>query len=491
MQFPFMERKIESEFGKWKDEPHRRALLVTGCRQIGKTYSITEFAKAAYDNVIYINFEAEPEYLSLFSEGMDASSILHNLGFTKFGRMMVPGKTVIIFDEIQSCAKAFSALKSLVIDGRFDYIASGSLLGVELADELMSPMGYVKILRMYPMDFEEFLWANGIGKEQTESIRSRISSRIPFDEFQLSKLHELFRNYLVIGGMPGAVSIYIESGNYAKVTGVFDDILYQLRRDSMRYSPKHDRMRISACFDSVPEQLAKENNTFSYYDIEQIRGAGRNIYGSSIDWLIGSGVVSKVSNLSEPREPLKRNTKVRSFKIYSVDTGILVYMMGPNTAERIIRGNGANNGAVMENAVHNMLLQLGYDLYFFQKSNSTLEVDFVFNYNGAVTAIEVKSGRYDYPKSLITVMSDRYGVEKGILLSADNISTDSHGVLHLPLFAPAFFEPLQYPDLPAVDDIERLNAELGGTERWMYAMDSEDTAADFAAIRTDWVRCGR
>lgn len=458
-----MERKIESVLKKWHDCRDRKALLIKGCRQIGKTYSILEFARSNYRNVIYIDFDQKPEYSSIFSSGTDAGSILENMGYTEFGSLMVPGETVIIFDEVQSCEAAFSALKPLVLEGSYDYIASGSLLGVDLSEGLRSPMGYLKIVDMHPMDFEEYLWANGIGRKQTDSIREHIRSMTPFTDFQLDRLLELFLRYLVIGGMPEAVSTYVERRNYADVVGVYEDILTILRRDAMRYSPKSDKMRISACLDSVPEQLGKENNTFTYYDVQKIRGVGRDFYGPSIDWLIGSGFAIKVNNVTEPREPLRRNIKERSFKIYMADTGLLTYMMGPNMAGMIAGGDHmVNNGAVMENAVEIMLATNGFRTYFFQKSNSTLEIDFLINRNGSLTAVEVKSGRYDYPKSLITVMSDRYGVEKGILLEKGNIRVDEHGVIHYPLFAPCFFENDRPAEMPPVDGIDRLNEELEG-----------------------------
>lgn len=456
-----MERKIESVLEEWRVSSDRKALLIKGCRQIGKTYSILEFARNNYRNVIYIDFDQKPEYASIFSFGTDAESILENLGYTEFGSLMVPGETVIIFDEIQSCEMAFSALKSLVLEGSYAYIASGSLLGVDLSDKFRSPMGYLRIVDMYPMDFEEFLWANGIGRKQTDNIRRHIDSKTPFTDFQLDRLLELFLRYLAIGGMPEAVSTFVEKKNYSDVRKIFEDLLTILRKDAMRYSPKSDRMRISACLDSIPEQLGKENNTFTYYDVQKIRGVGKDVYGTSIDWLVGSGFAIKVNNVTELREPLRRNVKERSFKIYMADTGLLTYMTGPNMAGLIVGGKHmVNNGAIMENAVAIMLTSNGYKPYFFQKSNSTLEIDFLVNRCGSITAIEVKSGRYDYPKSLITVMSDRYGVENGILLEKGNIRIDDHGIVHYPLFAPCFFEREQPSDVSHVEDIHRLNEEL-------------------------------
>lgn len=458
-----MERKVESILEEWYGCSDRKALLIKGCRQIGKTYSILEFARKRYRNVIYIDFAQKSEYSSLFVSGTDAESILENMGYTEFGPLMVPGETVMVFDEVQACESALSALKPLVLEGSYDYIASGSLLGVDLSEKLLSPMGYLRIVDMHPMDFEEFLWANGIGRKQTDTIRGHIRSMTPFTDFQLDRLLELFFRYLVIGGMPEAVSTFVERRNYSDVTRVFEDLLVILRQDAMRYSPRSDRMRISSCLDSIPEQLGKENNTFTYYDVQKIRGAGKDFYGPSIDWLVGSGFALKVNNVTEPREPLVRNIKERSFKIYMADTGLLTYMMGQNLAGMIVRGDHmVNNGAVMENAVEVMLTTAGFRTYFFQKSNSTLEIDFLVNHGGALTAIEVKSGRYDYPKSLITVMSDRYGVEKGILLEKGNIRVDEHGVIHYPLFAPCFFENDGPSEIPAVDGIDRLNEELDG-----------------------------
>jgi len=456
-----MERKIEEEFLRWKEKGPKTALLVKGCRQVGKTYSLLRFARERYRNAIYINFDSEPKYCSLFDDGTDAAAFMENLAYTEFAPLMSPGETIVIFDEVQACPRAFSALKHLVNDGRFDYAASGSLLGVELSDEQLSPMGHLTILDMHPMDFEEFLWAFGVDRARTEGIRRHISEMDPFSEFQLERLREMFLRYVAIGGMPAAVSAFAESRSYADAAKALEDIIAMVRSDSMKHAPRADRLRISACLDSIPEQLGKENNTFSYYDVEQMRGAGRNVYGPSLEWLTGAGVALKVSNVSEPREPLRRNVKERSFKVYMADTGILTLMTGPDIASRIVSGDrSVNNGAVMENAVEAMLHNLGHRTFFFQKSNSTLEIDFLIEYRGEVTALEVKSGRYDYPKSLITVMSDRYGVGKGILLADENIRTDDHGVVHMPLFAPAFFEPAAFAEIPEMDGIERLNEDL-------------------------------
>ncbi len=456
-----MERKIEEEFLRWKEKEPKTALLVKGCRQIGKTYSLLRFAREHYRNTIYINFDDGSKHSSLFDDGTDAESFLENLAYTEFGPLMSPGETIIIFDEVQACPRAFSALKHLVIDGRYDYAASGSLLGVELSGEQLSPMGYLTILDMHPMDFEEFLWAFGVDRTRTESIRRHISELEPFSQFQLERLRDLFLRYVTIGGMPAAVSAYVSTKSYPESAKALQNIMTIVRTDSMKHAPKTDRLRISACLDSIPEQLGKENNTFSYYDIEHMRGAGRNVYGPSIEWLIGAGVALKVSNVSEPREPLRRNVKERSFKIYMADTGMMTLMTGPDIASRIVSGDrSVNNGAIMENAIEVMLHNLGHRTFFFQKSNSTLEIDFLIEYRGEVTALEVKSGMYDYPKSLITVMSDRYGVGKGILLADENIRTDGYGVVHMPLFAPAFFEPASFAEIPEMEGIERLNEDL-------------------------------
>lgn len=456
-----MDRKITDVFLEWKNGPKGKALLVKGCRQVGKTYSLKDFAEKNYKNTVYINFETDPSYRSLFSDNTTADSLCEKLGFTTFSEKLVPGETIVIFDEIQACPGAFSALKPLAEDGRFDYAASGSLLGTELSDGFLSPLGYVKTVEMFPMDFEEYLWANGINRKSTENIRRHVKNREPFDGFVFSKLREHFMRFMVIGGMPEAVDTYVKTKDYSKTVSVFKDITEMLYRDASNYSPIADRLRIKTCYDSIPEQIGKENNTFSYFDIEKMRGAGSDRYGAAIDWITVSGLAYKINNLIEPREPLRRNVKERSFKIYLNDTGLLTYLTGTDIAGGIVNGDsGINNGAVTENAVAVMLKTLGHRIYFFQKSNSTLEIDFILNCGSAVTAIEVKSGRYDYPKSLITVMSEKYGVKNGILLANENISVDKYGVLHLPLFAVAFFDGPEVSVLPPVEDPDGLNGSL-------------------------------
>ena len=444
-----MKRKAMDRLVRWKGDGAANAVLVTGARQVGKTYLLKEFARTCYGHCVYINFEDTPSLKSIFSYGRDAGTVISMLRDSGFDGDMVPGDTLIVFDEIQSCPDAYAALKPLAIDGTFDIAASGSLLGVDLSNEVLSPMGYVDLVEMHPMDFEEFLWAMGMSERFTERVGGCIRGKRPLSEADLSRATELFRRYLVVGGMPAAVRAYASTGEYSRAVDALNGVTVVMFRDAQKYSPMGDRLQIHSCIYSVPAQLGKENNTFSYTDIDGAKGKGRSYYGSAIAWLEAAGIVHVVFNVTEPTEPLLTNRREKSFKVYMYDTGMLVNMLGPHVAAGIANGDfHVNNGAIMENAVALALLWKGYRPYFFQKTNGSLEVDFVLNYRSALTAVEVKSGNYRRCRSLAEVMSDRYKMGAGIVIEDGNVYTDGSGVDHYPLFAASFFDECRAPDIP-------------------------------------------
>ncbi len=454
-----MKRKIEEELSHWKENPERKPLVMLGCRQVGKTFSIRKFLSKNYKSYVEINLERQPEKRSIFSGDLNAENIIDKL-IIDSGTELTPGKSAIFLDEIQASKSAFSSLKWLKEDGRFDIFASGSFLGMELnnddspdGSEPISPLGYVNTLTMYPMDFEEYLWAVGAKDKLIDAARQSISKGCPIDPIYNKLLSDHFRRYMIVGGMPEAVKTYAETKDYAKTVTVIKDILDILRADTGKYSKKNtDRMKILACMASIPAQLASDRRKFQFVDIEKSSG-GRNRYGEALEWLINAGMVYRCYNLSSVNPPLSLNIKETMFKAYMCDTGLLIWLMDDADPGAIVNSDPfANNGAIMENAVAAALVKNGYPLYYYAKEDSTLEIDFVMN-RKSIELIEVKSGKNKRSKSLRVMLSEKDRDRKGINICEGNIMTDENSVLHLPLYGASFLPKSEVDYIPPVDEL--------------------------------------
>lgn len=462
-----MERKIDNVLREWKNRDHK-ALIIRGPRQVGKTYSIRRFGSENYRSVVEINFEDSPDMRDLFSGDITADSLYENLG------MVFPTETfdrdcLIFMDEIQSAPRALSALKPLVSDGRCDVVCSGSMLGNVLdtadgGDPPLTPLGYTETIGMEPMDFEEFLWAMGFNHGHTDVIRKHVREMKPMDGLVLNRITDLFKKYIVIGGMPDVVRTYRDTKDYGRCFTVLGEIYGKVSKDSMRYvSSNIDRTRVMRCLDSIPRQLSKEgNNSFSYHDIEGIRGRGEREYGNAISWLANAGIVDICRNLQEIKEPFRTKTDGNTFKIYIKDTGIMTYMLGAQSVAGIAgKSRDYNNGPVMENAVFETLVRKGYDVHYFRDSSGRMDIDFVVNLNGRLSAIEVKSGNKRRASSLRKAMEGNKTLT-GMKIADSNISIDENGVLHYPLFGPCFFDDSQPPGIGSTDDLDEVMRRLDG-----------------------------
>ncbi len=434
-----MRRKIESVFEEWRSSPGQ-ALVLEGPRQVGKTYSMKRLSES-YGSSVYINLEDDTELRSIFEQSNNAERIYEDLSFHGIAFDMTKGRPLFIIDEIQSCPKAFSALKPLAVDGRCDIISSGSLLGIKLSDEnFLSPMGYVRLIEMEPMDFEEFLWAIGIDSDLTEKLRSSVETHSEISDPVQRAVMGYFKKFMTVGGMPAAVKTYAETKDYNKVWEVLGSIYGIIKKDALRYSDKKDKLKILACLESIPSQLARENKVFIYKDVEKISGSGKREYGSSLDWLLHAGIINVCRNLKDISEPLSQMERDDSFKVYMKDSGLLTFMLGRETAIAIETGDtSVNKGAVMESCIAQSLISGGYSIHFYSKPNSMLEMDFIISYEGKITALEVKSGRTKRSRSLLMLTSGNYKVGLGIKIADSPVSTDENGILHLPLYAPSFF----------------------------------------------------
>ena len=431
-----LERKITKELLAWKKEKNKPCLLVKGARQVGKTYIIEDFAKNNYQSYIYINFELMPEYKNIFDGNLDIKTLIMKLELTFPNISIIPNDTILFLDEIQSCPNARVALKSFALDGRIDVIASGSLLGLHYKEVTSYPVGYERYVNMYPLDFEEFLWGLGVKKEIIEILRESFKQKTPVDEYINKQFSDYFKLYMIIGGMPKIVNDYIEN-NSMNITlknqkSIIDNYIYDIEK----YAKKTDKSKIINTFYSIPVQLARNNKKFSYVSIlENEKDVGERKYASSLDWLKDAGIVNMCYNLENPEAPLVTNIRLNCFKLYLMDTGLLTSMYENSVQNEIINGNYyINSGAIVENVCASEI-KTRYDYLIYFEKKSKLEIDFILNIDGIVTAIEVKSDNNKQAKSLNSIIDNYKSVKRYIKLEYNtNVYVDDKNIEHYPLY---------------------------------------------------------
>ena len=432
-----LRRKIETLLDEWRQAKDRKPIVIKGCRQCGKTFSVLRFARQHYRNVVYLNFMENPSYAVAFSESLSVDNIVMNITSLMGDAIFEPGKTCLIFDEIQECPAARTALKFFKIDGRYDVIATGSLLGVRgyghSSDMKASiPIGYETIVEMFPLDFEEFLWANGITGAMITILAECLDQERPVPAALHMRMRQLLLQYTITGGMPEAVNQLLASHDISKVQAVQRAIIGGYEEDMIKYALAEDKAKIRECFESIPRQLSKENKKFQYAQVRQ--GAKARHYLSSLQWIEDAGVVRRCYNLEIPELPLDGYSINNIFKVYMADTGLFVAMLEQGTAFSILQGDlGGYKGAIFENLVADILGKMGRKLYYYRK-DSGLEIDFVMRYKGGCTLVEVKSTTGD-AKSVRTILNhpEKYHVKEAIKLGDYNIGR-SGNQLTLPLY---------------------------------------------------------
>ena len=430
-----LKRKIELRLIEWKNTPNRKPLIIKGCRQCGKTYSVLDFAKKNYTHVVYLNFFQNPDYASVFAGSLEIDHIVMMLS-ALLGKEAVfkPGETVLVLDEIQDCPEARTALKFFRDDGRYDVIGTGSLLGVKgYGKEPKSvPVGAETVIDMYPLDFEEFLWANGIEVPVIEMLKKHLEEESPVPEALHNRLRQLMLQYAVVGGMPDAVQTFVDTKQMDEVLSIQRDIVRSYEDDMVKYADKKDKSRIKECFQSIPKQLAKENKKFQYSVVR--KGSTASKYAGSLQWIEDAGIISRCYNLSITELPLDGNADKDTFKVYMRDMGLFVSMLEDGTQFDILQGNlYGYKGAIFENLIADIFSKMGRKLYYFHK-DSGLEVDFVIRYKGKCTLVEVKAANGN-TKSTKTVLQNpqKYHVEQAIKLGDYNIGRTGQ-ILTLPLY---------------------------------------------------------
>ncbi len=437
-----LKRKIEAALACWKSSENRKPLVIKGIRQCGKTYIVRKFAKENYESVVYMNFILEPDRKSAFAGNVDVDTLILNLSALIPGSRFVPGKTCIILDEIQECKEARTALKSFRLDGRFDVIATGSLLGVkgygktkktedgEGADSV--PVGYETLVEMYPLDFEEFLWANGIDERVIDTVRACFEHETVVPEGIHRAMRELLNRYVIVGGLPEVVNKYLATKNIELIYQLQRSLIAEYEEDMVKYADYADKSRIRECFESVPKQLAKENKKFQY---SLVRKGGRAAqYIGSIQWLEDAGLVRRCYNTQITELPLEGNSIKDCFKLYTTDIGLLVAMLDYGTQMDILKGNLLGyKGAIFENLMADALCKSGQKLYYFHK-DSGLELDFLVRFKGECVVLEVKA-KSGKSKSLSTVLRNKhvYHVAHAIKLGNYNVGREGD-LLTIPLY---------------------------------------------------------
>lgn len=423
----YYRRKIDDYLIQWKNDPAHKPLIVKGARQIGKTESILHFARENYENVVYINFALEKKFMQILADGYDAGSVIRNISLVDPSIKFIPGRTVIIFDEIQENPDIATTLKSFRLDENYDVICSGSMLGINYKKIHSNSVGSKTDYEMYSMDFEEFLWAKGYSQDQIDGILFHMLSNKPFNENEMKIFKSLFLDFCVLGGMPDVVKQYIETGTFSGSVEVQEQIRLDYEEDVRKYAEGLDQTRIISVYRSIPAQLAKENKKFQFNKIS--KNARSREYTGCIDWLIDAGVIMACHCLQFPELPLKGNTDERKYKLYYPDTGLLVSALDEEAQEdlRTNKNLGVYKGALYENFVAEAFLKQGLGLFYYKKQNSTLEEDFFVRTANDLIPVKVKSNSNQSKSLTALIKNSNYSdISYGIKLGDFNVGYADH-----------------------------------------------------------------
>jgi len=440
-----LRRKIDKDFEHWFSQEKKKALFVEGARQVGKTTTIRQFCATHYQNVVEINFIKRPVARQAFDGNLDTDSIILNLSSMGYGPF-AEKKTVIFFDEIQDCPNARTALKFLVEDGRFDYIESGSLLGINYKEEnedddnsgdiASLPVGSEDTITMFPLDFEEFLWACGISEEIIDALRVAFNSSNPVPDFIHERIMERFRQYLVVGGLPEIVDTFVNNSDFAQTVKAQRNLIAGYRRDITKYAKK-DKTLVRSIFDSIPLQLAKQDKRFVLADLE--KGASRRKYADPTQWLIDAGMAYHAINTNSFCLPFANSANSRLFKLYSLDPGIVCNMSLSGRQFEVMNGLiDINEGALTEEFVAAEFAKKGYDLFYYDKK-SKHELDFLLADSAGIHIVEVKSGKDFTSHASLDYALENEGnrIAKATVLCKSNTYSEGR-IQYLPLYMTMF-----------------------------------------------------
>ena len=417
-----LKRKIDKYLTDWKNRPDRKPLIIKGARQIGKTRSVEWFAGQNYASVIEINFIEQKKYREIFNDGFEVDAILKNISLLNPELKFIPGNTIFFFDELQACPNCATSLKFFKLDGRFDVICSGSLMGISYREIELNSVGYKEDYEMHSMDFEEFLWAKGYNDEFTADLLSHMLDVRPLSELQMDTLMSLFRDYVIIGGMPEVVSTYVRNKNFSGTLDIQRQLLKDYEEDITKYVEGLDKAKVKAVYNHISTFLAKENKRFQITKIA--RNARNRDYMGCVEWLADAGVVNVCYCLNQPELPLKGNYDPKMYKIYFKDTGLLIASLDEEAQEdlRANRNLGTYKGAIYENIVGDMLVKQGYRLFYYHSDRPALEMDFFIRDADSLIPVEVKANDGATASLNRLLNDDKYNdVKYGIKLGYRNI----------------------------------------------------------------------
>lgn len=386
-----LRRKIDAFLLGWKSNPERKPLIVKGARQIGKTRSIEWFAKNNYASVVLVNFVEQPKFKAIFDDGFEVESVLKNISLLNPNITFIPHDTLFFFDELQACPNCATALKFFKLDGRYDVICSGSLMGINYKEIESNSVGYKEDYEMHSMDFEEFLWAKGYSDDFVEELYGHMLEVKPFSQLRLDVLFELFRDYVTLGGMPEVVNTYIRNKNFSGTLGIQRQLLVDYEEDITKYVEGLDKAKVKAIYNHISTFLAKENKRFQITKVA--RNARNRDYIGCVEWLADAGVVNICYCMNYPELPLKGNYDPKLYKVYFKDTGLLIASLDEEAQEdlRANKNLGTYKGAIYENIVGDMLVKQGYHLFYYNSDKPPLEMDFFLRDADSLIPVEVKA----------------------------------------------------------------------------------------------------
>ena len=455
MEQLYLKRKIDDFLSSWKENIDRNPLIVKGPRQIGKTESIKKFTKENYESFIEINFVEEPKYKMIVEDGYRADDIIRNISRIDPSKKFIPEKTLIFFDELQEFPEIATALKFFKIDGRFDVICSGSLLGIHYKRVESNSVGCKVDYDMFSMDFEEFLWAKGYGQDTIKEMLMHMKSQTPFNELEMKQYSNLFLDYCILGGMPAVVREYIKKDTFEGTLDIQHQLLNDYKEDVRKYAEGIDQTRILNVFEQIPVQLGKDNKKFQISKVA--KGARFGDYRGCIEWLRDAGIINICYCMNFPELPLKGNYDDSKYKLYFFDTGLFVSMLDEEAQEdlRANKNLSVYKGALYENIVGEALTKCGYGLYYYKKDDSRLEEDFFVRTQDYLVPVEVKATN-GTAKSLRTLIQSKAypDIQWGIKFTSGNIGFSDH-IYTFPYFC-AFLlkEYLKWMNLPENKDFE-------------------------------------
>ena len=433
-----LKRKIETYLANWKEAEGRKPLVIKGIRQCGKAYIVQKFARENYESVVYMNFILEPDKKSAFTGNIDVDTIILNLSALIQGSRFIEGKTCIILDEIQECQEAVTSLKFWAIDDRYDVIASGSLLGIDYKRASSYPVGYVDYLKMYGIDFEEFLWGMGITEDMIDNLRGYLHSKTVIPEAVHSQMMNYYRQYIATGGMPEVVQKYMDTRDFREVDKIQRSLLQGYQYDIAHYATPEEKVKAEKCYLSVARQmLDKENHKFQYKEVEH--GGRAQKYYSSIEWLLRADMVHLSRRVTDVRFDLDDYARNDFFRAYTTDLSLLMAMKDFSLKQYIVENTltGNSKGGIYECAIADALYKKGYHLYFYKNETTKREIDIIVQKDGEVVPVEVKSGN-TRANSLKSLLNSNRDIHYGYKFADSNIGISEDGIITLPLYMAVF-----------------------------------------------------